>query len=106
MKGCDIVVGGNVGHMSAFMAQAGRLVVCGDAGAALGDSLYEAVIYVRGKIHGLGADAREEEMTARDRSQVAELLATAGIDADARQFKRVASAKTLYHWNVEADQEY
>ena len=33
------------------MAQAGRLVVCGDAGDALGDSLYEAVIYVRGKSH-------------------------------------------------------
>jgi hypothetical protein len=32
----------------------------------LGDSLYEAVIYVRGKIHGLGADARQEPMTADD----------------------------------------
>ena len=35
MKGVDIVVGGNVGHMSAFMAQAGNLVVCGDAGEGL-----------------------------------------------------------------------
>jgi glutamate synthase domain-containing protein 3 len=52
MKGCDIVVGGSVGHMSAFMAQAGALVVCGDAGTGLGDSLYEATIYVRGRIHG------------------------------------------------------
>ena len=49
MKGVDIVVGGDVGHMSAFMGQAGRLVVCGDAGDALGDSLYEARIYVQGK---------------------------------------------------------
>ena len=48
LKGADIVVGGSVGSFSAFMAQAGRLVVCGDAGDALGDSLYEAVIYVRG----------------------------------------------------------
>ena len=47
MKGVDIVVGGNIGHMSAFMAQAGRLVVCGDAGDALGDSIYEARIYVK-----------------------------------------------------------
>jgi glutamate synthase domain-containing protein 3 len=38
MKGIDIVVHGNIGHMSAFMAQAGNLVVCGDAGEALGDS--------------------------------------------------------------------
>ena len=54
LKGGDIVVGGHVGHMSAFMAQAGHLVICGDAGAGLGDSLYEAVIYVRGRIHSLG----------------------------------------------------
>ena len=38
MKGIDIVVKGSVGHLSAFMAQAGNLVVLGDAGEALGDS--------------------------------------------------------------------
>ena len=48
LKGGDIVVGGSVGSFSAFMAQAGRMVICGDAGDALGDSLYEAVLYVRG----------------------------------------------------------
>jgi glutamate synthase domain-containing protein 3 len=106
MKGCDIVVGGSVGHVSAFMAQAGRLVVCGDAGAGLGDSLYEAVIYVRGKLHGLGADTREEPLTEADVADVAELLARAQIGADAREFKRIASARTLYHWNAEAHQEY
>ena len=35
MKGLDIVVRGSVGHLSGFMAQTGRLVVCGDAGEAL-----------------------------------------------------------------------
>ena len=35
MKGADIAVRGQVGHMSAFMAQRGCLVVCGDAGDAL-----------------------------------------------------------------------
>jgi glutamate synthase domain-containing protein 3 len=39
----------SVGSFSAFMAQAGRMVICGDAGDGLGDSLYEAVIYVRGR---------------------------------------------------------
>ena len=106
MKGCDIVVGGSVGHFSAFMAQAGRLLVCGDAGPNLGDSLYEATIYVGGKIHSLGADAQEEEMQDDDYQQVSQLLAAACIDADARQFKRVASARSLYHWNAEAHQEY
>lgn len=106
LKGADVVVGGDVGHMSAFMAQAGRLVVCGSAGAALGDSLYEAVIYVRGKIHGLGADARQEEMTPEDHVQVADLLRRAGLDHDPRQFQRVASARSLYHWHAGAQQAY
>jgi glutamate synthase domain-containing protein 3 len=106
MKGCDIVVGGDVGHFSAFMAQAGTLVVCGDAGPNLGDSLYEATIYVGGTIHSFGADAREEEMQAEDIETVSKLLLEAQIDHDAGNFKRVASARHLYHWNADAHQEY
>jgi glutamate synthase domain-containing protein 3 len=106
MKGCDIVVGGSVGHMSAFMAQAGTLVICGNAGAGLGDSLYEAVIYVRGEIHGLGADAREEPMAMEDHARVAGLLVKAGYPEDTSGFKRVASARSLYHWHADAGQEY
>ncbi|MFO1094221.1 MAG: hypothetical protein U0992_13055 [Planctomycetaceae bacterium] len=105
MKGCDIVVGGSVGHMSAFMAQAGTLVVCGDAGPSLGDSLYEATIYVGGKIASLGADAEEEPMTKADHERVAALLKQAGIDHDAKSFKRVASKRSLYHWHADAEQE-
>lgn len=106
LKGCDIVVGGSVGHVAGFMAQAGRLVICGDAGAGLGDSLYEAVIYVRGTIHGLGADARLEPMTGTDYETVAELLTRAGIERDVAPFKRVSSAKTLYHWNIGQSRAY
>jgi glutamate synthase domain-containing protein 3 len=106
MKGIDIVVGGNVGNFSCFMAQAGRLVVCGDAGDGLGDSLYEAVIYVRGKIKSLGADARIEEMTDADYAAVKALLDRAGFRHNPKEFKRVASAKSLYNWNADANQEY
>jgi glutamate synthase domain-containing protein 3 len=106
MKGCDIVVQGSVGHMSAFMAQAGTLLVCGDAGASLGDSLYEATIYVGGKIHSLGADAQEEPMTVEDITRVRELLSRARFDHDTAAFKRVASKRSLYHWHADARQEY
>ena len=106
LKGADIVVGGSVGSFSAFMAQAGRMVICGDAGDALGDSLYEAVIYVRGDVKSLGADARFEPMHAADIAAVKELLAIAGLQHQPSEFKRVASAKQLYHWNADANQEY
>ena len=106
LKGGDIVVGGSVGSFSAFMAQAGRLVVCGDAGDALGDSLYEAVIYVRGNVASLGADARFEPMQETDFTAVRELLGKAGLEHDPKSFKRVASAKGLYHWNADSQQEY
>lgn len=106
MKGIDIVVGGSVGDFSAFMAQAGRLVICGDAGEALGDSLYEAVIYVRGKVASFGADAHEEPMSAADYEAVADLLARAGFKHDPKQFRRIASKRELYHWNADANQEY
>lgn len=106
LKGADIVVGGSVGSFSAFMAQAGRLVICGDAGDALGDSLYEAVIYVRGNVKSLGADARFEDMAVADYDAVAELLARADLQHDPRSFRRVASARQLYNWNADANQEY
>ena len=106
LKGGDIVVGGSVGSFSAFMAQAGRMVICGDAGDALGDSLYEAVIYVRGQVASLGADARFEPMQEADFIAVRELLDRAGLPHDPQDFKRVASTKGLYHWNADAQQEY
>ena len=106
LKGADIVVGGDVGSFSAFMAQAGRIVICGNAAEGLGDSLYEAVIYVRGKIRSLGADAEVQPMSAEDTAAVTTLLAAAGIDHPASEFRRVGSARKLYHWNADANQEY
>jgi glutamate synthase domain-containing protein 3 len=98
MKGVDIVVGGDIGPMSAFMAQAGRLVVCGDTGDDLGDSIYEARVYVRGKVGSLGADCVEKPVRDEHRAELAELLAAAGLDHDAGEFRRFGSARQLYHF--------
>lgn len=106
LKGGNIVVGGSVGSFSAFMAQAGIMVICGDAGDALGDSLYEAVLYVKGSVKSLGADAQFEPMTDADIATVAGLLDKAGLDHDPKAFKRIASQRSLYHWNADANQEY
>jgi methylamine---glutamate N-methyltransferase subunit B len=101
MKGVDIVVGGDVGHMSAFMAQAGRLVVLGDAGADLGDSIYEARLYVRGRVASLGADCIEKEMRAGHLEELEALLERADMDADPRDFRRYGSARTLYNFHID-----
>jgi glutamate synthase domain-containing protein 3 len=106
MKGVDIVVGGSVGHMSAFMAQAGNLVVCGDAGGSLGDSLYEARIYVRGSVESLGADCIEKEMNPNHVERVRRLLVRAGFDADARTFRRYGSARRLYNFHIDHADAY
>ncbi len=101
MKGIDIVVEGNVGHMSAFMAQAGNLVVCGDAGEALGDSLYEARLFVRGSVKSLGADCVEKEMQQEHLDILRELLERAGTSAKPEEFRRYGSARTLYNFDVD-----
>jgi glutamate synthase domain-containing protein 3 len=106
MKGVDIVVGGNIGHMSAFMAQAGRMVVCGDAGEALGDSIYETRIYVRGTVASLGADCVAKEMRDEHLAELAELLAAAGLEHDPADFTRYGSARSLYHFNVDNSSAY
>ena len=106
LKGGDIVVGGDVGNMCGFLAQVGHIVVCGDAGHGLGDSLYEAVIYVRGKIADLGADARIEKMQEADYQTLGKLLKDAEFDSDPKSFQRVASARTLYHFDAEKSQTY
>ena len=103
LKGADIVVRGSVGHMSAFMAQRGALVVCGDAGEALGDSLYEARLYVRGCVAGLGRRLHREGDAGRaPRAGGAGCSARAGIDdVDPAEFRRYGSARQLYNFHVD-----
>jgi glutamate synthase domain-containing protein 3 len=107
MKGIDIVVRGNIGHMSAFMGQAGNLVVCGDAGEALGDSIYEAKLFVRGSVKSLGADCIEKEMRSEHLAILETLLSDAGImDVTPSEFKRYGSARKLYHFSVDHADAY
>ena len=107
MKGIDIIVKGSVGHMSAFMAQSGNLVVCGNAGEALGDSLYETVIYVRGKVKSLGADCVEKKMDNNHTKKLYKLLKKANIkNFKARDFKRYGSSRKLYNFNIDNVSNY
>jgi methylamine---glutamate N-methyltransferase subunit B len=107
MKGINIVVKGNIGHMSAFMAQSGNLVVMGDAGEALGDSIYEARLFVRGNVKSLGADCIEKEMRPEHLDILRDLLDKAGFNGvDPSEFKRYGSARKLYNFNIDNADAY
>jgi glutamate synthase domain-containing protein 3 len=98
MKGGTLLVGGSCGYMTGFMMQKGRIVVCGNAGDALADSMYEGVVFVGGDIASLGNDAVVEGPSAEDEAFLRELLATYDVAGPAT-FKKVVSGRKL--WNFD-----
>jgi len=107
MKGVEIIVKGSVGHMSGFMAQAGTLLICGDAGEALGDSIYETVIYIAGKPKSLGADCVEKKINKTDLKKIKTLLKVGNIKKiKPENFKKFGSARKLYNFNIDNVSEY
>jgi len=87
--------------MSAFMAQSGTMSVGGDGGGALGDSIYEARLFVRGSVKSLGADCVEKDMRPEDLIDLADLLERGGSSAKPEEFRRYGSARSLYHFNID-----
>ena len=84
------------------MAQRGCLVVCGDAGDALGDSIYEAHLYVRGEVAGARRRLRREGAAREHVAELRALLERAGIaDVDPAEFRRYGSARELYNFHVD-----
>jgi glutamate synthase domain-containing protein 3 len=77
--------------------------VLGDAGDSLGESIYEARLYVRGDVKSLGADCREKPMRNEHKVELRALLDAAGIDGTVRagDFKRYGSARALYNFHVD-----
>ena len=84
------------------MSQAGNLVVCGNAGEALGDSIYEASIYVLGEVKSLGADCIEKKMTEKHMKSLTKLLEIAKIkNLPSQDFRRYGSARSLYNFKID-----
>ena len=92
--------------MSAFMGHSGNLVVLGDAGEALGDSLYEAKLFIKGSVQSLGTDCVEKEMRPEHLKTLSILLAEAEADAKAEDFRRYGSARELYHFKIDNASDY
>lgn len=95
MKGGTLLIGGSCGYMTGFMGQKGTIVVCGDAEEALGDSMYETVLYVGGRIADLGSDAVLEPLSPADRQWIADQLTPHGLPLE-RDWKKVVAGRKLW----------
>ena len=83
------------------MMQRGRMVICGDAGENLGDSMYDGTIYVGGAIRSLGVDAVPGEMTDLDIAWLKrklgqyEIAPACGIE----NMKKIVSGKQFWNYD-------
>jgi methylamine---glutamate N-methyltransferase subunit B len=105
IKGGTVLVAGNCGYMAGFMGQKGTIIVCGDTGEAFGDSMYETVCFVGGRIAELGTDAVTEKPNAHDAEFIDSLLAQQlppeirRQRPEGRSFTKVVAGRKL--WNFD-----
>jgi len=101
MKGGTIIVGGDTGALSGFMMQRGRMIVCGNAGKNLGDSMYDGTIFVGGEIESLGVDAVLGDFSDTDKGWLErklkqyDLFPQNGISS----FKKIVAGKQLWNYD-------
>ena len=94
-------VGGNTGAFTGFMIQRGRMVICGNAGKNLGDSMYDGTIYIAGEPASLGVDAVWAAMTDLDKAWLERKLRRydvtpkGGIDS----FRKIVAGKQLWNYD-------
>ena len=108
MKGVDIVVRGSVGHMSAFMAQKGRLRrLRRRRRRARRLDLRGAALRARHGRRPRRRLRREGAARASTAPSLARCSSAAGIDdADPGEFRRYGSARGLYNFHVDHAGEY
>src|ERR1700687_676362 len=99
IKGGLALVTGTCGYMAGFMGQKGTIIVCGDTGAALADSMYETVRHVGGNIADLGNDAISVDMSDDDsaflETTIGEILPLKFGDPkfNVRSFKKIVAGR-------------
>ena len=97
-KGGTIITLGDAGSMTGFMMQRGRQVICGDVGPGLGDSMYDGIIYVGGKVKSLGIDCVEGEWADADTEFIERKFRIYGLGAPP-QFQKFVCGKKLYNYD-------
>ena len=103
-KGGTILTMGSVGSMTGFMMQRGRQVICEDAGHGLGDSMYDGIIYVGGKVKSLGIDCVPGEWTDADTEFIERKFRIYELGTPPT-FQKFVCGKKLYNYdNLEASE--
>jgi glutamate synthase domain-containing protein 3 len=97
-KGGTIITLGSAGSMNGFMMQRGRQVICGDVGPGLGDSMYDGIMYVGGKVKSLGIDCVEGEWTDADTEFIERKFRIYGLGSPP-DFQKFVCGKKLYNYD-------
>jgi methylamine---glutamate N-methyltransferase subunit B len=97
-KGGTIIVLGEVGSMTGFMMQRGRQIICGDAGPGLGDSMYDGVIYVAGRVKSLGIDCVPGDWTDADTELIERKFSIYELGSPP-EFQKFVCGKKLYNYD-------
>jgi len=97
-KGGTILTLGSAGSMTGFMMQRGRQIICEDAGPGLGDSMYDGIIYVGGKVKALGIDCVPGEWTDADTEYIERKFRIYGLGTPP-SFDKFVCGKKLYNYD-------
>jgi glutamate synthase domain-containing protein 3 len=97
-KGGTIITLGSAGSMNGFMMQRGRQVICGDVGPGLGDSMYDGIMYVGGKVKSLGIDCVEGEWTDADTEFIERKFRIYDLGSPP-EFQKFVCGKKLYNYD-------
>jgi glutamate synthase domain-containing protein 3 len=98
-KGGTILVLGSAGSMTGFMMQRGRQIICENAGPGLGDSMYDGIIYVAGKVKSLGIDCVPGEWTAEDTELIERKFRIYGLGSPP-ELQKFVCGKQLYNYDT------
>jgi glutamate synthase domain-containing protein 3 len=97
-KGGLILTLGSAGSMTGFMMQRGRQIICEDAGHGLGDSMYDGIIYVGGKVKSLGIDCVPGEWTDADTEYIERKFRIYDLGTPP-SFQKFVCGKKLYNYD-------
>ena len=87
--------------MTGFMMQRGRMILCGNVGPGLGDSMYDGTIYVGGKVASLGIDCVPGEWTDADTEFIERKFRIHGLGSPPELQKFVCGKKLYNYDNLE-----